>query len=294
MQGGFRFFRFRGVDVYVHWTWFLVAAFIIQNRTKEYSSPAWNVAEYMAVFFFVLLHEFGHVFACRQTGGQANRIMLWPLGGIAYVNPPQRAGAQLWSIAAGPLVNVALIFVLKAVAIVFRHEGWNIAHPEAFNFLKNLWLINAGLLLFNLLPVYPLDGGQIVRSVLWFWLGKARSLWIACLLGFAGGLALGGVAITHGELWFGFIASYLLWITWSSFQHARALLRIEKLPRHDQFRCPRCQARALRGNLWKCPRCQTEFDLFASGGRCPQCAFAAEEVPCVECGQASQPAAWSR
>ena len=57
-------------------------------------------------------HEFGHALACRQVGGSANQIILWPLGGVAYVNPPQRPGATLWSIAAGPLVNVALLPVL--------------------------------------------------------------------------------------------------------------------------------------------------------------------------------------
>ena len=60
-------------------------------------------------FLIVLLHEFGHALACRQVGGTANQIVLWPLGGVAYVNPPQRPGATLWSIAAGPLVNVALL-----------------------------------------------------------------------------------------------------------------------------------------------------------------------------------------
>jgi Zn-dependent protease len=294
MQGGFRFFRFRGIDVHVHWTWFLAAAFIIQNRMDTYSSPLWNIAEYLAVFCFVLLHEFGHVFACRQTGGQADRILLWPLGGIAYVNPPQRPGAQLWSIAAGPLVNVALVFVLKGVAILFRHTGWNLAYPEAFNFLASLWFINWILLVFNLLPVYPLDGGQIVRSLLWFWVGKARSLWIACLIGFAGGLAVGALAFLAGLPLTGFIAVYLLWINWGSFQNARTLLRLEKLPRHSRFRCPECQEAAPQGKLWKCPRCQAEFDLFASGGQCPDCGFAAAETSCVHCGRIHPLSAWIR
>ena len=64
--------------------------------------------ECLALFLIVLMHEFGHQLACRQVGGQTHDIMLWPLGGVAYVSPPQRPGAQLWSIAAGPLVNVAL------------------------------------------------------------------------------------------------------------------------------------------------------------------------------------------
>ena len=76
--------------------------------TERYSSIGWNVAEYLALFLIVTIHEFGHALACRQVGGQANQIVLWPLGGVAYVNPPQRPGATLWSIAAGPLVNVVL------------------------------------------------------------------------------------------------------------------------------------------------------------------------------------------
>ena len=77
-----------------------------------YSSPVWNVLEYLSLFLIVLIHEFGHQLACRQVGGETHDIILWPFGGVAYVSPPQRPGAQLWSIAAGPLVNVALIPIL--------------------------------------------------------------------------------------------------------------------------------------------------------------------------------------
>ena len=78
----------------------------------RYNSLVWNALEYLALFVIVLLHEFGHALACRQVGGTADRIMLWPLGGVAFVNPPQRPGATLWSLAAGPLVNVALLPIL--------------------------------------------------------------------------------------------------------------------------------------------------------------------------------------
>src|ERR1035438_1916368 len=113
-QGSFHLFRFAGIDLYLHWSWFLVAAFEIENWQGRYSSVVWSLLEYLALFLIVLLHEFGHALACRQTGGTANRILLWPLGGVAYVNPPQRPGATLWSIAAGPLVNVALLPILYA------------------------------------------------------------------------------------------------------------------------------------------------------------------------------------
>lgn len=100
-QGSIRLFRFSGIDVFLHWSWFLVAVYGINARTRVYSSITWNILEYLALFAIVLTHEFGHALACRQVGGTANRILLWPFGGVAYVDPPQRPGATLWSIAAG-------------------------------------------------------------------------------------------------------------------------------------------------------------------------------------------------
>ena len=79
--------------------------------------------EYLALFLIVLMHEFGHALACRQVGGTANRIVLWPLGGVAYVNPPQRPGATLWSIVAGPLVNVVFLPILSASGSLSRRRA---------------------------------------------------------------------------------------------------------------------------------------------------------------------------
>src|SRR5580658_9135765 len=123
-QGSIRLFRFAGIDVFLHWSWFLIAAYEIQLRKGLYSSITWNVLEYLALFLIVALHEFGHSLACRQVGGTANRIVLWPLGGVAYVAPPQRPGAMLWSIAAGPLVNVAFLVILSLLGTLNRSTGW--------------------------------------------------------------------------------------------------------------------------------------------------------------------------
>src|SRR5215831_11568256 len=118
-----RLFQFAGVDVSLHWSWFLVAAYEIGNRANAYSSLTWNVLEYIALFLIVLLHEYGHALACRQVGGVANQIVLWPLGGVAYVSPPPRPGATLWSIVAGPLVNLVLVPVLLMVGLASRAAG---------------------------------------------------------------------------------------------------------------------------------------------------------------------------
>jgi len=89
-QNAIPLFRFNGIQLSLHWSWFLVAAYEISERQRTYSSVTWNVLEYLALFLIVMFHEFGHALACRQVGGEANQIVLWPMGGVAYVSPPQR------------------------------------------------------------------------------------------------------------------------------------------------------------------------------------------------------------
>ena len=83
-------------------------------------------------------------------------------------------------------------------------------NADAYLILLWLWRINLALLLFNLLPIYPLDGGQIVRALLWFPLGQIRSLFIATAIGFAGGGALILVALWQQSIWIGIMALFLL------------------------------------------------------------------------------------
>src|SRR5260370_24419502 len=158
-QGSIHLFRFAGVDVFLHWSWFLVAAYEIQLRKGSYSSITWNVLEYLGLFLIVMLHEFGHSLACRQVGGRADRIVLWPLGGVAYVDPPPRPGATLWSIAAGPLVNVVLVPVLLVALSASRSAGPAATAPDLFSLLRSVALLNGWLPLFNILPIFPLDIG---------------------------------------------------------------------------------------------------------------------------------------
>ena len=75
-QGSIPLFRFAGVDVFLHLSWFLVAVFEINSRVGKYSSIVWNVLEYLALFLIVLVHEYGHALACQRVGGIASRIVL--------------------------------------------------------------------------------------------------------------------------------------------------------------------------------------------------------------------------
>ncbi len=284
-QGSIRLFRYAGVDVFLHWSWFVVALFEIKARAGSYTSVSWNVLEYLALFLIVLMHEFGHALACKQVGGIADHIVLWPLGGVAYVNPPPRPGATLWSIAAGPLVNVALLPVLWALFASSRSLGWAATMPNAERLLYSVLTINIVLLIFNILPIFPLDGGQILRALLWFPLGLARSLLVATLLGFVGVAAFLFFAFRSGSIWFGALALFMLLNCWGGLKHSLALLKLAKVPRREGFACPCCRSAPPLGNLWRCSTCGTPFDTFATQGVCPSCASQFAITRCLDCGR---------
>ena len=291
-QGSIHLSRIAGVDLFLHWSWFLVAAFEISDRSREYSSLTWNVLEYLALFLIVTLHEYGHALACRQVGGNANQIVLWPLGGVAYVDPPPRPGATLWSIAAGPLVNVALLVILSVLGVWNRSLGWDQTMPNAHAWLHAVWMINLGLLIFNMLPIYPLDGGQILRSLLWFVVGRARSLMVATVIGFIGVAGLILLAIGMRSVWFGVISVFILMNCWRGLKGAQALSRLAKLPRRPDFACPRCNAAPPLGNMWVCARCRQSFDTFQTQAACPYCHAQFAATTCLDCGAANPMKDW--
>lgn len=292
-QGSVRLFRFASVDVFLHWSWFLVAVFEINGRAKSYSSLTWNVLEYLSLFLIVLLHEYGHALACRSVGGMANQIVLWPLGGVAYVNPPPRPGATLWSIAAGPLVNVVLFPVLLFLSRLSRALDTPPAISNPHALLRAIFYINFGLLIFNLLPIYPLDGGQILRSLLWFVLGRARSLMAAAVFGLLGAAAFILFAIRSESGWLGILAVFILINCWAGMKAAQALTRMAKLPRREGFSCPACKSAPPRGELWKCHKCLIEFDTFESRAVCPQCGTPFPVTVCFDCGRPSPMSEWA-
>ncbi len=283
LAGSWRIFGVAGISVYVHWSWLLIGYLELQFRTSYYQFWAWNVAEYLTLFLIVLMHEFGHALACRQVGGQANEIVLWPLGGIAYVSPPPRPGALLWSIAAGPLVNLVLVPVTIGIFLLARSQGLHEADADADHFLWTILVMNAVLLTFNMLPIYPLDGGQILQALLWFIIGRAKSLMVASVVGMIG--AVGGIALAvyAQSLWLGVIGAFAVFRCWTGFQQARLLAQLQNAPRHRDARCPSCHAQPLKGPFWQCDECHARFDTFTRRAECPACGKQFSLTACPEC-----------
>jgi Zn-dependent protease len=292
-KNSLRLFRLTGIQVSMHWSWFLVAIYQISDRGgARYPSLGWNIAEYLALFLIVLMHEFGHSLACRSVGGRADDIVLWPLGGVAYVAPPQRPGAVLWSIAAGPLVNVVLVPLLVVLMLAADAAGWTATMPGLGRFLLYLSFINIALLVFNVLPVYPLDGGQMLRALLWFWLGRARSLHIASIIGFFGVAGLVVWAVAARSIWIGLLAGFAFMRCWDGFRQAKAQLALAELPRHPIAACPACHTAPPAQARLVCAACKASFDPFVTGGVCPQCQAAHGAIQCGQCGEVRPVASW--
>jgi Zn-dependent protease len=167
-----------------------------------------------SLFLVVLAHEFGHCIACRSTGGQANEILMWPLGGLAYCQPPHDWRAHLITVVGGPLVNVVICLLATLVLGLVTGRWWGVAVPNPLTFagladpeVANSWprmalfvlnTISLVLLLFNLLPIFPLDGGRVLQALLWPRLGYVGSMRISVRAGYIGAIVLGIFGVVQG------------------------------------------------------------------------------------------------
>jgi Zn-dependent protease len=159
----------------------------------------------VVLFGLVLLHEFGHCVAARSVGGRADEVLLWPLGGLAYTDPPRRPWPTFVTVAGGPLVNVGVCLVtgvaLAAMGspLPLNPFAASLAVEGAAYYVGWVFYISYLLLLFNLLPIFPLDGGQMLQTVLWHRVGYYRSMYVATVTGMIGAGALGLFALTAGS-----------------------------------------------------------------------------------------------
>lgn len=189
-------------------------------------------------------------------------------------------------------MNVVLAPLLWALFLFGGNADWSETLPNFYPFLRSICFINTGLLVFNLLPVYPLDGGQILRSLLWFVFGRARSLLIATYLGFVGAAGLIALAFWMHSVWFGVLTAFILMNCWRGLMQARALARLEKAPRREGFACPVCKTPPLCGPLWLCGKCRKTFDTFETQAVCPHCGAQFAVTACFECGNLRPFAEW--
>lgn len=231
-----KMFTVSGIAVRMHlFTIVFVIVQLLWSIPKENSGIGFMAISMACLIVLVMLHEFGHCFACRYAGGSADRIVMLPIGGLALCRPPERWRGHLITTAGGPMVNVmivpltcvALWFAGLASVVVFNPFVPSLALTDpAFQssstplfWLKiGLWwthYVNIVLLGFNvLIPAYPMDGGRLLQAALWSRLGRDRATEITIYVGFAVAGALGVFGIAANETILVVIAAFSLWTCW--------------------------------------------------------------------------------
>jgi len=214
MRGAFKIFTWLGVPVYLHWTFGLIFLFILWHANGSGLNTletVWLTGLFMVLFLCVLLHEYGHALAARRFGVKTRDIVLMPIGGVARLEKmPEKPFHEFVVAIAGPAVNV-LIAILLFVGMGLWVEG---DLPEMFvfaiqsdigteiftdsgdtispslHFAIKLAFINIALVVFNMIPAFPMDGGRVFRALLSMWIGRPRATRIAAWLGQAIALVL--------------------------------------------------------------------------------------------------------
>lgn len=175
--------------MFIHWTFSLLLLWIIITNVRAgvpTGDVIWTVLFVLALFFCVILHEFGHALAAQRYGIQTRDIILFPIGGVARLEKlPEDPKQELWVAIAGPLVNIVLFILLS---IYLYATGFEMHEVEDFGIRASTivpYLASANLILaiFNLIPAFPMDGGRVLRAFLSIKLPRAKATQIAGTIG---------------------------------------------------------------------------------------------------------------
>lgn len=186
--------RFAGIKVQIHWTFwllFIFVAFMVYTSGGTTADLIWNLVFVSALFFCVILHEFGHALTARTFGVGTRSITLLPIGGLASLKEiPDNPKQEFYIAIAGPLVNVVIALLLYPFVSFDAFIGQDpdvlqeqLSTVNGSNFLFYLFFVNIALVLFNMLPAFPMDGGRVFRALLSMKLGRVRATNIAASVG---------------------------------------------------------------------------------------------------------------
>jgi Zn-dependent protease/predicted transcriptional regulator len=215
-----------GIGIFLHWTFALlivgVFAYYMFVLGTTATVAVWGVVLVLLVFGCVVLHELGHALTARRYDVPTKDITLYPIGGIARLQRiPDEPMAEFWIAIAGPAVNVViaavLYGVLAAAGVPLVLEG--IAEP-GWGFLVALFWLNVVLVVFNLLPAFPMDGGRVLRALLATRLSYVRATQIASVIGQGMAILFGIVGILYFNVILLFIAFFVFMGAQQEAQHA--------------------------------------------------------------------------
>ena len=171
MLKSWRFGSAFGIDLYVHWTFWFLPLIVLLTTAQEagWTEGFLSLSVILTLFACVLLHELGHALAARRYGIPTLDITLYPIGGIARLKQiSERPSEELVIALAGPAVNV-VIAVLLGCGMVLAGVPFSLSqdtYPLGQMFLNRVLWLNVALVVFNMLPAFPMDGGRVLRAIL--------------------------------------------------------------------------------------------------------------------------------
>jgi len=186
VKGSYRIARVAGIDVRVHVTFFLLLAFYAASfyQAGGMAGAVSGIVLMLLLFLCVLLHEFGHAFAARRYGIRTPDITLLPIGGLARLERmPDSPWQELMIAVAGPAVNVG---IAAGIALVLgtMPDPWKILEGGGGGgLLEILFAMNVILIVFNMIPAFPMDGGRVLRALLAMRLPRVKATLIAARTG---------------------------------------------------------------------------------------------------------------
>jgi Zn-dependent protease len=244
VNGSVRIVSALGVEVRAHSSLIVfVLAILLLDWNYRFPVRVFSMALWTGL---VMVHEFAHCLTARRLGGDGDEALLWPAGGLTPAQPPQRAGATFVTAAAGPMLNLLLcvasaiaVYELTPTAGIHRASSaaghvmvsFNPFHGPSPDFSWSdpafycawTFVINYRLLLLNLLPIFPLDGGRMLQAMLWPMAGNFQSMLIEANVGMVGAVVVGLVALVALAVQGWLLAACMAFCCYESYQRRMAL-----------------------------------------------------------------------
>jgi len=216
MKGSWKIAEIAGIGVFLHWTFLIlivwvVGAHVFQGDTMAVAME--GVLFILAVFACIVAHELGHALTARRFGIRTQDITLLPIGGVARLERmPDEPSQELWVALAGPAVNVVIavgLFValdlLRGLSAIYSPQ----LEVVGGDFLAKLMYVNLFLVVFNLLPAFPMDGGRVLRAFLAQWMDYVRATQVAATVGQVMAILFGVWGLLNQQVLIMFIALFV-------------------------------------------------------------------------------------